>query len=159
MNIDLPKLPDNHGLNSFFSWLYEVKAVELGLDPQDATAKGVQEFSSFWYREVAPKMWEVIQCLQKQSSPMDYLRDNLYLWSACGLDKVAQCKRSACGRFFFLSKRAQKYCNPKCREQDKEEQYDTDAYREEKKLAMRRRRAALKALREAKFKTFWAAAK
>lgn len=118
--------------------------------PENTTAKEVKEFSSFWFRDVAPNLWKVIGRLQQSGSPLDSMRDILHIWEACGLDRVARCKRSGCGRFFLSGNRARKYCHSKCRQQDIAEQYDTDAYREKKRLAMRRRRAALKALRNAK---------
>ena len=152
MKTGFPKFPDGQDALSIFKWLFEVKATELGLNPENTTAKEVQEFSRFWSGEVAVKLWEVIGCLYPSGSPSDSMSNMLHIWAACGLDKVAQCKRSQCGRFFFLSKSTQKYCDAKCRQKDVVEQYVTDEYREKKKLAMRIRRAALKVLREAKFK-------
>ena len=151
MKTGFPKFPDGHNAPSIFEWLFEVKATELGLNPENTKAKEVQEFRRFWSREVAAKLWEVIGCLYPSGSPLDSMTSMLHIWAACGLDKVAQCKRSQCGRFFFSSKSTQKYCDAKCRQKDVGEQYDTDEYREKKKLAMRRRRAALKVLRKAKF--------
>ena len=150
MKTGFPKLPDDHGASHLFEWAYEVKAAELGLNPQNTTAKDVKEFNRFWYREIAFKMRDVIQCMQGSGSPIDSMSDILHIWAACRLDKVAQCKLSQCGRFFFSRKSTMKYCEAKCRQQDIAEQYDTDAYREKKRLAMRRRRSALNALREAK---------
>jgi hypothetical protein len=151
MKAGFPKLPDDHGASSLFEWLYQVKARELGLNPENTTAKETKEFSSFWFRDVAPKLREVIGCLYYQgNSPLFSMHEILHIWAACGLDKVAQCKRSQCGRFFFSSKSTQMYCDAKCRQKDAVEQYDTDEYREKKRLAMQRRRAALKALRGAK---------
>lgn len=151
MKTGFPKFPDGHHAPSIFRWLFEVKATELGLNPENTKAKEVQEFRRFWSRGVAAKLWEVIGCLYPSGSPWHSMSDMLHIWTACGLDKVAQCKRSQCGRFFFSSKSTQKYCDAKCRQKDAVEQYDTDEYREKKKLAMQRRRAALKVLREAKF--------
>jgi hypothetical protein len=142
-----------------FEWLFEVKATELGINAEEKQAKGAMEFRAFWSREIASKLWEMIGCLQRGESPWDSMSDMFHLWAACGLDKVVRCKRTACGRFFFSNKQNRKYCDPKCREQDREEQYDTAAYREEKKLAMRRRRAAVKTLKDAKLKALRAAAK
>jgi hypothetical protein len=150
MKTGFPKLPDDHGAPRLFEWLYEVKARELGLNLEDTTTKEVKEFSSFWWRDVANNLWKVIGGMQQSHSPLDSISDILYIWAACRLDRVAQCKRTRCGRFFLSGKKTKKYCQSKCRQQDAAEQYDTDAYREKKKLAMRRRRAALRALREAK---------
>jgi len=152
MKTGFPKFPDGHDASSIFEWLFEVKATELGLNPENTKAKEVQEFRRFWSREIAAKLWEVIGCLYGSSSPWDSMSNMLQVWAACRLDKIVQCKRSQCGRFFFSNKSTSKYCDAKCRQKDVVEQYDTDEYRERKKLAMRRRRAALKSLREAKFK-------
>jgi hypothetical protein len=159
MKTGFPKFPDEYYASSIFEWLFEVKARELGLDQALATAKEVKAFRDFWSLEAAPKVWDAIGCLQRSESPWDSMSDMLHLWAACGLDKVVRCKRTACGRFFFSSKQNQKYCDPKCREQDREQRYDTATYREEKKQAMRRRRAAIKALRNAKLKALRASAK
>jgi hypothetical protein len=153
MKTGFPKLPDGHDASSIFEWLFEVKATELGLDTKNTKAKEVQEFRRFWSREVAAKLWEVIGCLYRSDSPWDSMSHMLHIWAACRLDRVAQCKRSRCRQFFLSGKSTTKYCQSKCRQQDIAEQYDTDVYREKKKLAMRRRRAALKALREAKSRT------
>ncbi len=150
MKTGFPKFPDGHNAPSIFEWLFEVKATELGLNPENTKAKEVQEFRRFWSREVAAKLWEVIGCLYPSGSPWDSMSTMLHIWAACRLDRVAQCKRSRCGRFFLSGKSTTKYCCSKCRQQNIAEQYDTDVYREKKRLAMRRRRAALKALREAK---------
>ena len=150
MKTGFPKLPDDHGASSLFEWLYEVKARELGLNPENTKAKEVQEFRKFWSREVAAKLWEVIGCLYRSDSALDSMSHILHIWAACRLDRVARCKRSRCGRLFLAGKSTMKYCHSECRQQDMAEQYDTDAYREKKRLAMRRRRAALKALRGAK---------
>lgn len=151
MKTGFPKFPDGHDAPSIFEWLFEVKAKELGLNPENTKAKEVQEFRRFWSREIAAKLWEVFGCLYRSDSPWISMSNMLHICAACGLDKVAQCKRSECGRFFFSSKSTAKYCDAECRQKDVVEQYDTDEYREKKKLAMRRRRAALKVLREAKF--------
>lgn len=150
MKAGFPKLPDDHYASSLFEWLYQVKARELGLNPENTKAKEVQEFRKFWSREVAAKLWEVIGCLYRSDSALDSMSHILHVWAACRLDRVAQCKRSQCGRFFLAGKSTTTYCHSKCRQQDIAEQYDTDAYREKKRLAMRRRRAALKVLRGAK---------
>lgn len=150
MKTGFPKFPDGHDASSIFEWLFEVKATELGLNPENTKAKEVQEFRRFWSREVAAKLWEVIGCLYRSGSPWDSMSNMLHIWAACRLDRITRCKRSRCGRFFFSGKSTTKYCGAKCRQQDIVEQYDTDAYREKKRLAMRRRRAALKALRDAK---------
>ena len=152
MKTGFPKFPDGHYASSIFEWLFEVKATELGLNPENTKSKEVQEFSRFWSREVAAKLWKAIGCLYRSDSASASMSNLLHVWAACGLDKVAQCKRPQCGRFFFSNKSSAKYCDAKCRQNDVVEQYDTDEYRERKKLAMRRRRAALKSLREAKFK-------
>jgi hypothetical protein len=151
MKTGFPKFHDGHDASSIFEWLFEVKVTELGLNPENTKAKEVQEFRSFWSREVAAKLWEVIGRMYGSSSPWDSMSNMLHIWAACRLDKITQCKRSQCGRFFFSSKSTPKYCDAQCRQKDVGERYDTDEYREKKKLAMRRRRAALKALREAKF--------
>jgi hypothetical protein len=151
MKTGFPKLPDDQSALSLFEWLYQVKAGELGLNTENNTATEVKEFSSFWFRDIAPKLREVIGCLYHQSnSPLISMYEILHIWAACNLDRVAQCKRSRCGRFFLSGKSATKYCHSKCRQQDIAEQYDTDAYREKKRLAMRTSRESLKKLREAK---------
>jgi hypothetical protein len=151
MKAGFPKLPDDHGASSLFEWLYQVKARELGLNPENTTAKGTKEFSSFWFREVAPKLWKVIWSLRRSDSALDSMSHILHIWAACRLDRVAQCKRSRCGRFFLAGKSTMKYCHSECRHRDIAEKYDTNVYREKKRLAMQRRRAALKVLRGAKF--------
>jgi len=150
MKAGFPKLPDDHCASSLFEWLYEVKARELGLNPENTKAKEVQEFRKFWSREVAAKLWKVIGCLYRSDSALDSMSHILHVWAACRLDRVAQCKRSRCGRFFLAGKSTMKYCHSECRHRDIAEQYDTNVYREKKRLAMQRRRAALKALRGAK---------
>ena len=153
MKTGFPKLPDDHEASSLFEWIYQVKAGELGLNPENTTANEVKEFSSFWFRDIAPKLWDIIGCLYYQSSsPLVSMHEILHIWAACELDSVAKCKRSQCGRFFLKGKSAKKYCDSDCRRQDVEEQYDTDAYRVKKKQAMRSRRAAKKAQRAAKSK-------
>jgi hypothetical protein len=150
MQTGFPKLPDDHGASSLFEWMYQVKAAELGLNWENTTAKEVKEFSRFWSSNVAIKLWQVIGRLQQSRGPLDSMSHIFHIWTACRLDTVVQCKRSRCGRFFFTGKSASKYCQSNCRRQDIAEQYDTDAYREKKRLAMRRRRAALKALKKPK---------
>src|ERR1700693_406181 len=101
MKAGFPKLPDDHSASSLFEWLYQVKARELGLNPENTKAKEVQEFRKFWSREVAAKLWEVIGCLHRSDSALDSMSHILHIWAACRLDRVARCKRLRCGGFFL----------------------------------------------------------
>jgi hypothetical protein len=70
----------------------------------------------------------------------------LELWKAGRLDRLRQCANERCGRVFFARTGIQTHCTRKCLKDKITASYDTDEYREKKKLAARRARKARKAL-------------
>jgi hypothetical protein len=68
------------------------------------------------------------------------------LWKAGRLDRLRRCANERCGRVFFARTGIQTHCTRKCLKDKIVASYDTEEYREKKKLAARRARRARKAL-------------
>jgi hypothetical protein len=70
----------------------------------------------------------------------------MQLWNAGKLGHLRRCAYEPCGRIFFARTGRQTHCSRKCLKAKIVASYDTDSYRERKKLAIRRARTARKAM-------------